>query len=251
MASFDALEAQAQAFHEERAWDAAAILLDGLKLLQAGLAPLEGHRFGEHPEERVMATFLGQALNGLRSGLDLACRGYYAQALQLARSTIEDWLGYWYLRCFPGDHWRFVTAEYEPPPLGEMLRAITSLQDLAHPLPNTSEGSALNEGGLARVPGRAVREHVGRLHPLSHLSRAWVQGQMQREEAFSMEQLGPRLDEAFFRGTVAEMVEVLGLHLEALDNFRRLTVGQPLAGLGLYVEQVRAWERRQAARLRE
>lgn len=244
MAEFEPLEVEARAFHEARAWDAQAIFLDGLNLLALGFLPLEGHVLAEFPEQRVMATLLGQDLASMRGAFDLACRGYYLQALTLVRATLDDWVAYWYLRNNPGDHWRFVTADYEPPPLQAMVELLDVGAD-AELLPDEGVGDR------AVLPRRTPRESLERLEPLRRYSRAWAQGPLQSVPTFDVDHLGPRRDEAFFRGTIAEMVEILALHLEALDDFRRLAVEAPIGELDGFLERVRAWQTRQVAILNQ
>jgi hypothetical protein len=244
LAQFEPLEAQARLFHEEQAWDAQAIFLESLNLFALGFLPLEGHPMAEVPAQRVMATYFVQTLASMRAGFDIACQGYYIQALTLVRSTLDDWVGYWYLRNFPGDHWRFVTTDFEPPPITMMLKMLEGgTPPLASPPRRGRKGAIASMAAAA--PARPIRETLNRLQPLTHFSRAWAQGPMQAVPTFDVEHLGPRRDEAFFRGTVAEMLEVLGLHLEALDNFRRLAVDEPLQGLDDFMERVRGWQTRQ------
>jgi hypothetical protein len=244
LANFEPLEAQGRLFHEEQAWDAEAIFIESLNLLAVGFLPLEGHPMAEVPAQRVMATFFVQTLASLRAAFDVAVTGYYIQALILARATLDDWVAYWYLRNFPADHWRFVTTDYEPPPIATMLEM---LEGGTPPLESPPRRGRNGEPAsmAAAGPARAIRESLDRLHPLTDFSRAWAQGPMQAVPTFDIEQLGPRRDEAFFRGTIAEMLEILGLHLEALDNFRRVAVDEPLEGLQEFMERVRGWQARQ------
>src|SRR5216683_3069319 len=108
----------------------------------------------------MMALFI-KTLNSMRCFYELATLGYYVQSLNLVRTPVEDWMGYWFLRNFPERHEEFTTAGLEPPPFNEMLQAIESVENRQRKL----------EGKLAAEPDARVRGWMKQLHQYSHLSR--------------------------------------------------------------------------------
>jgi hypothetical protein len=101
LADLRSLEQQAVAKHLARAPDAVQIYLDGFNLLHQSLHALRGYNFGEALERRVMMALFIKSLNSMRCFYELATLGYYVQALNLMRTPVEDWMGYWLLRNFP------------------------------------------------------------------------------------------------------------------------------------------------------
>jgi hypothetical protein len=236
-ANYQALEKQAFTFHETRAADAAEIFLDGFNMLLMGLDPLKGYNFGEAAEQRVIMALFIKTLNSLRCFYELATRGYFIQALNLLRTPVEDWMGYWFLRNFPQRHEEFTTSGSEPPEFNVMVQAIESIQNRQR----------RREGQLALQPDARVRAWLKQLHQYSHLSRVGVRAIMTIDEVSTNYHLGPDEDEGRFRLCVGEALQVVGAHLEALDNFRRLTGRPPIAAFPAYIDRVEAWQRSQTA----
>ena len=234
-ANYDALEQQASTLHKARAADAVAIFLDGFNMLLDGLDPLRGYNFGEAAEQRVIMALFIKTLNSLRCFYELAPRGYFIQALSLLRTPVEDWMGYWFLRNFPERHEEFTTGGVEPPSFNDMLQAIEALQTRQRK----------QEGKPALEPDARVRSWLKQLHQYSHLSRVGVRAIMTIDNVFTNYHLGPDEDEGRFRLSISEALQVLGAHLEALDNFRQL-LGRPrIPAFPEYVDRVEAWQKSQ------
>jgi len=233
--NYQKLEQQAMEFHEKQAPDAVAIFLDGYNMLLRGHDPLQRYSFGQAVEQRVIMALFIKTLNSLRCIYELATRGYFIQALNLLRTPVEDWMGYWFLRNFPERHPEFTTAGSEPPSFNDMLQAIESRQNEVRK----------QEGKPALGPDPRVRAWLKQLHQYSHLSRIGVRAIMTIDQVFTNYHLGPDEDEGRFRLCIAEALQVIGAHLEALDNFRRLVGQPPIDGLGAYIDSVESWQKSQ------
>jgi hypothetical protein len=228
-------EERTVAFHEARAADAVAIFLDGFNMLLRGLDSLKGYSFGDAVEQRVILALFIRTLNSLRCFYELATRGYFIQALNLLRTPVEDWMGYWFLRNFPGRHEEFTKPGLEPPSFNDMLQVVESAQ-------NRQRKQA---GKPPLKPDARARRWMKQLHQYSHLSRVGVREIMAIDDVFTSYRLGPAQAESRFRTSVAEALQVVGAHLEAVDNFRRLTGRPPIEGFYEYVTRVKAWQRAQ------
>jgi hypothetical protein len=229
--TFDALDRQAQELHRARASDAEEIFLEGFNLLLRGLDPLHGYRVGENQEHRVMTALEVQALNSLRCAYDLALRGYFVQALNLARPAVEDWMGYWYLRNRPEDHARFTAKGQEPPEFNDMLQKIESRQNKLR----TAAGQPTNP------PERWVHDWIKRFHQFSHVSRIRVRSAMRVEGEYTTFQPGSQLDEAWFRATISQLLPIIVAHLDAMSNLRQLAGKEPIEQAA-YRQRVNAWQ---------
>jgi hypothetical protein len=235
LGNYQALETQAYTFHETRASDAAEIFFDGFSMLLDAFEPPSGHKFGAVAELRVMMALFVKTLNSLRCFYELARRGYFIQSLNLLRTPVEDWMGYWFQRNFPERHGEFTAAGSEPPKFNVMLQAIESLENRKRK----------REGKSAVGPSKRAWAWLKQLHQYSHLSRVGVQAVMTIDEEFTNLQFGPEEDEDRFRLCIAEALQVIGAHLEAMDDFRRLNGAPPIQGFPVYIDCLEAWQRSQ------
>jgi hypothetical protein len=234
--TFDASDRQAQELHRARASDAEEIFLEGFNLLLRGLDALHGYHVGENQEHRAMTALVVQALNSLRCAYDLALRGYFVQALNLARPAMEDWMGYWYLRNRPEDHTRFTAKGQEPPDFNDMLQKIESRQNKLR----TAAGQPKNP------PEQWAREWIKELHQFSHVSRARVMGTMRLEGEFTTFQVGSQPDEVWFRAAISKLLPIIVAHLDVMSNLRRLAGQEPIEQVA-YRQRVNEWQARQQA----
>jgi hypothetical protein len=143
----------------------------------------------EAAEQRVMMALFIKTLNSLQCFYELAMRGYFIQSLNLLRTPVEDWMGYWFLRNFPGRHGEFTAAGSEPPEFNVMLQAIESLKNRKRK----------REGKPAVGPGKRERVWMKQFHQYSHLSRVGVRAIMTIDEEFTNYHLRPEEDEGRFR----------------------------------------------------
>jgi len=236
-----ALEQLAIAAHMKQAPDAVAIYLDGFIMLHQSLHALKGYNFGDALEQRVMMALFIKTLNSMWCFYELAVLGYYVQALNLMRTPVEDWMGYWFLRNFPARHEEFTKPGLEPPEFNVALQAIESAQNRQRKI----------AGQLPRQPDKRVRAWMKELHKYSHLSRLGVREVMTIDLDFTHYRLGPADDEAQFHATVAQAIPIVAAHLEAIDNFRRLAGRDPILEFNAYVDRAVGWQRAQAADVME
>jgi hypothetical protein len=100
-------------------------------------------------------------------------------------------------------------------------------------------------GEPAIEPDARVRGWMKEFHQYSHLSRIAVRIVMDIDEDFTNYRLGPDEDEGRFRACIAHGIPVVGAHLEALDNLRRLTGRNPIQDLPVYIDRVELWQKAQ------
>jgi hypothetical protein len=206
-------------------------------MLLDGLDPLRGYNFGPAEEQRVIMALFIKMLNSLRCFYELAARGYFIQSLNLLRTPVEDWMGYWFLRNFPGRYEEFTAAGSEPPSFNDMVQAVESMQNRQRK----------SEGKPTLQPDERVRGWMKQLHQYSHLSRVGVRAIMTIDLVFTSYHLGPDQDEGRFRLCIAEALQVIGAHLEALDNFRQLAGRPAIQGFPAYIDRVESWQQSQPA----
>jgi predicted XRE-type DNA-binding protein len=200
--SFAAAEAAAVAFHEQTCSESDSIWRDGLNILLRGFDPIHGHVI-EKEDETVLVALLMRAWQTIYRAHDSALKGYYPQALNLLRSPIEDWLAYWYIRSFPEQYKRFVDESLQTPPFNDMLQKIEARHFQGQPNP-------------------VVREWIKRLHRFSHVDRAGVRMVFLPSQTGAKLLLGPDRDAEAFHYCSAEAAALIQMHLEALDNLRKL-----------------------------
>jgi|SRR5579859_4989166 len=241
LADLRSLEQRAIATHLKQASDAANIYLDGFNFLHQSLHVLTGYKFGEALEQRVMMALFIKTLNSMRCFYELATLGYYVQALNLVRTPVEDWMGYWFLRNFPERHEEFTKPGLEPPEFNIALQAVESAQNRQRK----------GVGQPPKQPDKRIRAWMKELHKYSHLSRLTVREVMTIDKDFTHYRLGPDEDEARFRATIAQAIPIIAAHLEALDNFRRLAGREPIADFKAYADRAVAWQKAQVAVVRD
>jgi len=175
----------------------------------------------------VMMALFTKAWNSLYCAHDLASRGYYGQSLNLVRQPVEDWASYWYLRVFP-DRWEeFTETSKRTPRFEEMLETIEAAND--------------------KPKDVVVRGWMKRLHKFSHVDSFSVRVAVQVGDEGSVHyRLGPEPQEWPFRYCTSESIAIIGVILEAIDNFLRL-IGRPTdVGPQGYLGRVIAWQKEQA-----
>jgi hypothetical protein len=238
--SFEEAEARARALHSELAPDAELIFLDGFNLLLRGLDALKGHNIGASQEHRVMTALVVQGLNSMRCAFDLAMRGYYVQALNLARPAVEDWMAYWFLRNYPREYQRFIATGREPPDFNDMLQKIESRQNRARKAAGIPENP----------PEQWARGWMKGFHQFSHVSRVRVSSVMEADGDFTTFSIGPNPSEAWFRAIVSHMIPILLAYLDALSNLRQLA-GKDALEWKDYSQRVNDWRGAQQSLVEE
>ncbi|MGH7862205.1 MAG: helix-turn-helix domain-containing protein [Candidatus Dormibacteraceae bacterium] len=201
-ASLAAEEAAAVAFHEQTCSESDSIWRDGLNILLRGFDPIHG-RIVEKEDETVLLALLMRAWQTIYRARDSALKGYYPQALSLLRSPIEDWLAYWYIRSFPARYKHFVDESLRTPVFNDMLQKIEARH-------------------FKGEQNRVVREWIKRLHRFSHVDRAGLRMVFLPSQTGAKLLLGPDRDAEAFHYCSAEAVLLIQMHLEALDNLRKL-----------------------------
>src|SRR4051794_5758290 len=126
------------------------------------------------------------------------------------RPAFEYRMAYWYLRSYPQDHYLFMNPSGATPDFNTMLQRIEQIT-----------------GSKDQV----ARDWIKGLHPFSHASGVRVSSIIDVQNRVTRYRLGPHVDEGRFRFCVSKAITLIVIHLEALDNFRRLIGGEALPAL--------------------
>ena len=227
--SWDSLEKAAAQQHRQEAAEAIEIWEEGFDLLTSTIQKLDGHNLQGKPEQRVMAALFVKTSNSLRCAFELALRGYVVQALNLARTPVEDVMAYWYLRNFPSEHRRFMDPGLCAPSYNDMLQKIEA-----------------HQSSLGRpVDGTAPRSWIRGLHQFSHASGIGVRDTIHGDTQTTSYRLGPQTDVARFQSCVADLLPNVWMHSEALDNFLRLAGRPGIPDLQSYADRGNEYRERQ------
>ena len=146
---------------------------------------LSGQKF-ESQAQRLILTLGVRSFNSLRCARDALLRGYYVQAMTLARAALEDWVTCLYVRKYPDEAQRWYETD-RPPSLGGMRRKL-----------NHQELDA------------TIKEAYDVLSKFSHPSFRSVAASVDQTPGNTFLRLGGKYDAENFTGTIyAVIVEAM------------------------------------------
>jgi hypothetical protein len=209
-------------FHRKNEPDALAMWTRGLTLYLDSLDDL-GDQENVANVRLVQIACLIRAWNTLYCARDLACRGYYPQALNLLRTPIEDWLAFWYVNSFPKkarlflDHGPKITT----PRFHDMLEQLK------------------NKHG--DIDDSLVKKWLDDLNSFSHVDKIGIGMVLESTDSRFRVGLGPQTHRIIFRLTAIQAVRTLVPLIEAVENFRlQFGLGR-IENRQIYQDEARQW----------
>lgn len=219
--SWEEQEAAARRFHAQHANEAIKTWEEGFNLLHSNIAKLDGASLEDVPERRVMVAVLANAINSLKCIRDHALTGYFTQAMNLARLPIEDWMTYWYLRNYPGEHERFTDRRRKTPTFNGMLQKV--------------EAASARRG--VQVESNPAARWLRDFHDWSHTGGPTVRAVMAIDTERTSYHVGPQADTERCRAVFLDTLPQISMLLGAANNLLMLMGVAAIVELDAYEER--------------